>query len=875
MRRIVVALVMALIGAGLVNVGGTASGSPVAMDQQTYETLGRVFPDPHACLTGQGNASPWAKGKVCAADFIQYQEMIDGMAFLEETFPRFTEVYTLHEDFACNGKPAATPDAACEAFRSAGIPQTVTPAGPVTRERLPLKLVRVTDESVPNKGKKYFVFPLSIHGIERAGAEGGTRAAEDLITWGACEAGTAPDFVDCENEDNKAPHPILEPTPKKSLMAGEVLKRSVIYFVWPNPDGWRRGDRTNGTSFYQRYNGNGVDVNRDWPEQGWTYRPYTPWSEPESKSYGKVLQAIGPHDAKGNPKWHGGIDLHGMVDAKAFSFTLLGGTQRPYDKDQRILQTAKGAWRDAEKRLAYSPLIKPNTEPESDPRQYGVQWGTIWDTIDYTVTGAFGNWIDSPMGLNADGLDNEMAFSHLSNCGVGSCFEPDIEQLHVEGNKSLIYSMINYTLKGEDTTFEIKGKVGYLHNRGFIKEASNPLGGKDKYDGLKPQPDINGVQLDTTNEYTYPFDVKGLPKFYNGGIEVVLTCSNVQGVGACGVNTAYLEHKGSVEHPGQSDKEWEVINSYNSPGAGYFQTGQALHANYPAAGKYRIRIESSDPTSIFNADIDFTKEKTWEDPGQVGFKASSMRFWKMLNKFAKPKLTKLTPRNIRRTRSWKKLDTIVITNRVYPKLAKRLKKWVRRKDGNLVLLDRAIKMLLPMGIVPPVTESEERSIKKVGTYAGYVNFATSKREVTYNDKLAKKVVQPGAAEGRGCSVKQSGITRGEACTDADEIHRRQTYEPVPLGYSLEDGGDNSPNWYVVQEVWSKISGPQRAIGTTGAQENVSLGEIKWRGGRIRIFGAVLPDPTKKFDHTFGVGDYALTYTGYQLLQNLLSYKPKP
>ena len=321
----------------------------------------------------------------------------------------------------------------------------------------------------PEKNKKFFLFPLSIHGIERAGAEGGTRAAEDLATWGACEAGDVPDYVDCENEDNAAPHPLLEATPKKSITAGKALKESAVYFIWPNPDGWHRGDRTNGLAFYQRYNGNGVDLNRDWPERGWTHLPYTPWSEPESRAFGTVLPAIGPKDENGNAKWAGGIDLHGMVDAKAFSFTLLGGTQRPYDKDQRVLQTVKGAWADAEARLAYSPLIKPNTAPAEDPRQYGVQWGTIWDTIDYTVTGALGNWIDSPMGLNGDGIDNEMAFSHLSNCGVGSCFEPDIEQLHVDGNKSLIYSMLNYTLKPENTTFETKGRVAYIHNKGFVR----------------------------------------------------------------------------------------------------------------------------------------------------------------------------------------------------------------------------------------------------------------------------------------------------------------------------------------------------------------------------------------------------------------------
>jgi hypothetical protein len=48
-----------------------------------------------------------------------------------------------------------------------------------------------------------------------------------------------------------------------------------------------------------------------------------------------------------------------------------------------------------------------------------VQWGTIWDTINYTVSGTLGDWFDSELGLDALGLDNEMALSHLGNCVTG------------------------------------------------------------------------------------------------------------------------------------------------------------------------------------------------------------------------------------------------------------------------------------------------------------------------------------------------------------------------------------------------------------------------------------------------------------------------
>lgn len=840
----------ALVGLDVASAPPAAS-TPVATDEATYLAYGRVFPDPHGCIRGAPNASPFAKGRVCAADFIQFSELVAGLTFLEELYPDYTELYVLHEDFDCRGHPVKDPEDACEEFRSAGLPVTANTSGAITRDRQPLYMLRVTDENIPNDGKDHFVFPLSIHGIERAGVEGGVRAAEDLVTWAACENDL--DSPVCAAEQ-PIPHPIMEATPENSVTAGEALRRSVVFFIFPNPDGWLRGERTTGPQFYQRYNGNGVDLNRDWPEQGYTFRPYTPWSEPETVSFGRVLQQIGPKDAGGNPKWTGGIDLHGQLIDRAFSFTLIGGSQRPYDKNQRVLQTVKGAWRDAEKRLAWSPLIKPNDAPADDPRVYGVQWGTIWDTIAYTVTGALGNWIDSPIGLNADGIDNEMSLSHLSNCGVGSCFDPDFEQLHVEGNKSLIYSMINYSLKPEDHTFDTKGKVAYIHNRGVVSSPTKRLVAPPRFAKLPPQDDVSDIMLSPLNSYTHGFKVEG-PKqgVYNGGIEVTLTCANLQGVGGCALSEARLERRKPPE-PNAQGEDWEIVNTYFNQSPIYVQAGQALHANLPAPGRYRIVIDGANPGAVFDADIDFTKEKAWPDPGQVGYRVTNMDFWRDLKPFAEPGLTRLDPADIEQTSSWKRrFDTIVVTNAVYPRLADELKAWVADFDGNLVLTDEALEMLPEMGIV-------DGGVDVRRAYAGYVNFAVQGDGSTYDDPLARRINQPGAAEG------QSG----------DEVRRRQTYEPVPLGYAIQtpDGGDafESPIWFVRAQALAGAKGKARAVGTSGSLDNVAYGEIAYKGGRIRFIGALLPMPTDDFDHPFGLASYALTYSGYQILQNALTWE---
>jgi hypothetical protein len=98
---------------------------------------------------------------------------------------------------------------------------------------------------------------------------------------------------------------------------------------------------------------------------------------------------------------------------------------------------------------------------------------------------------------------------------------------------------------------------------------------------------------------------------------------------------------------------------------------------------------------------------------------------------------------------------------------------------------------------------------------------------------------------------------------------------VPLGIAIQDAnGDdafNSPVWHVEKASWQKAKGRQRAVGTTGNTNQISYGEIKYRGGRIRIIGGLLPMPSEKFDHPFGLASYGLTYSGYQMLQNCLTW----
>jgi hypothetical protein len=1012
MRRLLVVLISAAALTGLLLGGSVATGEEaqaVSDNDATYQLCGRVFPDPHAYWPSPGQAparSPFAKGNAaCAAtDFLSYRDMVSGVEYLQSLFPQFVEFYNLERRFG-DGSDCATTTSSQD-YCSAGLPRQGAP-GP-QRVRSDLYILRVTDERVAESGKKYFAFPLSIHGIERAGAEAGVRMAEDLAVWGFCEAvkaGQLPPkpLVVCARE-GVIPHPLLETKPGASISAGDALRRSSIFFIFANPDGWRRGDVDNLLRFYQRYNGNGVDMNRDWPTIGYTFDPYTPWSEPDTRAFGKVLKQI-------RPQWDGGIDLHGQLVDRAFSFTLLGASERNFAKNQRILQTVKGAWEDAEARLAWSPAIKPNSAAPDDPRLYGVQWGTVWDTIDYTVTGALGDWIDSPLGLGADGIDNEMSFSHLSNCGVGSCYLADFEQLHVDGNKSLVYAMVNFTLQPEDTAFRAPGKVGYVYDS-TVRSNPGQLLVTPKSRKLEPQDPILDVALTAANDFTHQFEVLPPSKNrYNGGLEAKATPVNVAGVGAGSVTSLVLEQwRPTEETPqedagcGEPDDQWGEVNRYFNQSSIYLQSGQAVHANSPMPGIWRVCITGGLATQIastgghVDVDITFSKQKAWEDPGQLPYSVTNMKFFGDLSKnMSNGQLASVKPDDILSGKA--KLDgytSLVVADDPFPGFAEavptgpaqpgqthepparaaatlpcawptqpvlpptcvadyefdvdpsynnqqlivrlttpetiqndwdlyverqsqlngswstvgqstsptgnetvtvltpptghyraRIVNWAGtapptkleiafsneyagppvepstrtpaqlqtwgtalrgfvERGGNLVLTDGAIRNLAYMGVVP------RSAVGTFSAYAGYIGFTRDGSSDTYGDPLSANVNQPGAAEGDG--------------------HRHQTYEPVPIGYAIqnEDGADfnSSPIWAVNQSTWEGAGG--RTAGTTTA-EKVTLGELKLGKGTIRIVGAVLPMPTELYYHPFGLANYALTYTGYQVLQNALQW----
>ena len=111
--------------------------------------------------------------------------------------------------------------------------------------------------------------------------------------------------------------------------------------------------------------------------------------------------------------------------------------------------------RTTRRRAAASAASTPSPSATRARRSTARPGAPVYDTINYTTTGTLGDWFDSSSrASNADGIDNEMSFSHLDKNIV---FDPHTEQLHVDGNKALIYAHLAEILDPPSGPFDAPG----------------------------------------------------------------------------------------------------------------------------------------------------------------------------------------------------------------------------------------------------------------------------------------------------------------------------------------------------------------------------------------------------------------------------------
>ncbi len=329
----------------------------------------------------------------------------------------------------------------------------------VSIEERDMWMVEITDFQAPEAGKVPVVVSLSVHGLERAGLEGGVRYMEDLARWAT------------EDRD----HILRNGTEKDSIgvPVRDVLEKVHLYLACANPDGWAAGDAQNG-GVYERGNGNGVDLNREFPTIGWSYPPYTALSEPESISWAKIVRDIDPVIT---------ADLHGELTSAQNAFADMMYPAGQWDP----LMLAR------EERLARH--MKSNVdryfEEEGVEAQQAsgvagmkpAEYATGYDVVGYDAAGFMGDWFTQEFG--AVDMDVEHFLSHLV---PNSTWSAPLEEAHIASVRGEIEAMIVEALVTEDVRVKLKlGRFGYLHDPTKVK-SSDGYGGPKPPRGVTPEP---------------------------------------------------------------------------------------------------------------------------------------------------------------------------------------------------------------------------------------------------------------------------------------------------------------------------------------------------------------------------------------------------
>jgi hypothetical protein len=158
----------------------------------------------------------------------------------------------------------------------------------------------------------------------------------------------------------------------------------------------------------------------------------------------------------------------------------------------------------------------------------------------------------------------------------------------------------------------------------------------------------------------------------------------------------------------------------------------------------------------------------------------------------------------------------------------------------------------------------------------------------------------GSVRGGAAYLGYSDLDRKHPWTHGMYKRARQTFDPVGLGYPLlmerdqywpceptcdESGTQNSaPIWTVDRAAWERRGGttigtadpPGGKAGGEGTKtDKTSVGTLKLGKGRVVILGAILPQPTERFDHWFGLDPYTVSIPGQQLLMNALRWEGGP
>ncbi|MGH2709733.1 MAG: M14 family zinc carboxypeptidase [Actinomycetota bacterium] len=394
---------------------------------------------------------------------------------------------------------------------------------------------------------------------------------------------------------------------------------------------------------------------------------------------------------------------------------------------------------------------------------------------------------------------------------------------------------------------QIVGQFDYQKSERLAHFADGIEGAMSEYGVLDVLQQLNDLTDGAVRPYEWGtlYDILGYSAS-GSGIDYYNTPGVVDGTGFATEMTASNAPYNFASHPHLLNQMWvnsvRAINytmmrdAVDPPAYTFPIGGKAAYVSDPAV------VTDSDDNGFGPGNDEIPAQFTGDDPEvdpDFKFKSYSvtrMRFFEDLNKHASEPLEALRVPDVLEDPSLLDgLDSIVLADNTMPEGSDRgawvavLKDFVEG-GGNLIVTDAAAPVIADLvdGIEPTHITMQKSNV-------GFVDFPDD-RSHPLNTGL-----------------------RGVAS---------QTYDVIPIG--LPDGGGAAPNWRVNTAAWTAAGGT--TTGTMGGQ--TAYGELPVGEGRIRFLGALLPQPSEQYFHPYGLQNYAVTYTGYTLLQNMLRW-PTP
>ncbi|WP_252700933.1 M14 family metallopeptidase [Natronosalvus vescus] len=764
-----------------------------------------VFPAPHR-----------------AVDFIDYEQMISGMEYLESEHADRVNFYALAD--------AENPHDV-EFGTSPGHHNQLTDR----HDPKDLHVAEITNDIDEIRGIEAFenrqkvMFEASIHGLERAGPEACYRFIERILT------GREQEFE-------------------------RLLDDCVLIILSCNPDGWVARDpqydsgwqtggpdathpRVPAAPLHERGNAEVYDTNRQYPTVGWIDPSHHP-GEPDEERWAtenphdiidKVPDAMGVVEHfRGYENLTHGADLHAMFWNSDFILGLINQIEYTQDEFHDLyemnrtleanLEEAMDDWEtlaevQEEATGNFNPDVLMPVLPET-----AYDYSTIWDTIGYTITGGLIGFMGASEdrgGLDVTTMAFEMAYSHMIG---GNVYNPELADKWVTGYIAAMKTMTDYALRDVDS--EVVTRDGEGTEIAYVTTDELTRSSDDLSFLQDGDTDSGGTELAST-EHELIVDAESTETLSFDVADDLHTLT-VHAHAPHGLVDVVLQ-----------DPHGNEIRSYRPStfnGDGHHHIPPMV-VKEPIGGEWSLEVESlmTDQSTELHAHVG-TLQSTAEHPDprealgfeQEEYEVTPLAFFDDLESENELLTTvALTPAEV--AEAGVDADHLVVA---HDDRGDDPANYVAAIDdyvesgGNLVLTDTGLHLLAAMETAPDVETDD-----------------------VVDDTF-------------GVSHLEEKADDHPLLTDTRPI-QRMTWKVAPLGYPY---ADDAPMTLVDAEAFETSGGT--VAGTTDGL--VSCGSIftdteGWRG--IHAIGGLLPPASQQELHPFGLKNYVLSYFGFTVLVN--------